>query len=242
MALKCADFRELLRNCVNAKQDCPFGPAASRRYDAPMNTSADPFSAPLSSSLDGQGIAGSLQGRFLIAMPAMEDSRFAQSVVYICSHGEDGAMGLVINRHASHITFDELLSQLSIDVAGTRLVHVPIHVGGPVDSGRGFVLHSSDYSGTDATVQISDGVGLTATTDILRAIAGGTGPQKQLLALGYAGWSAGQLEAEIKANGWLVSDADPALIFASDTDNKWTLALAALGIDPALLSGDAGHA
>ncbi len=184
----------------------------------------------------------SLQGRFLIAMPAMEDRRFAQTVVYMCSHGDDGAMGLIINRRADHITFDELLDQLSIEVAGASPANVPIHVGGPVETGRGFVLHSTEYKGTGATVQVGDGVGLTATTDVLRAIAGGDGPRDTLLVLGYAGWGAGQLEAEIKANGWLVCDAGPELIFVPPPNEKWSRAMATLGVDPALLSAEAGHA
>ncbi len=194
------------------------------------------------SDIEITDLTGSLQGRFLIAMPSMEDSRFAHTVVYICSHGPDGAMGLIINRPANNITFDELLDQLSIEKPGAAPANVPIHVGGPVEAGRGFVLHSSEYEGSGATVQVGHGVRLTATTDVLRAIAGGDGPREKLLVLGYAGWSAGQLEQEISANGWLVCDAEPDLIFAAAPDEKWSLALATLGVDPLLLSGEAGHA
>jgi len=190
----------------------------------------------------GFGLSGSLQGRFLIAMPSMEDGRFARTVIYMCSHGADGAMGLVINKPASHITFDDLLDQLSIDRQRPGSGSVPIHVGGPVESGRGFVLHSPEYDGTSSTITVGEGVRLTATTDVLKAIADGDGPEKKLLVLGYAGWEAGQLEAEIKANGWLVSDAAPAIVFEPDTEKKWSQALATLGVDPSLLSGDAGHA
>jgi len=187
-------------------------------------------------------LSGSLQGRLLIAMPSMQDSRFAHTVVYMCSHGEDGAMGLVINRPADHITFDDLLDQLSIDVSGAAHAHVPVHMGGPVATSRGFVLHSAEYSGSGATVWVGDGVGLTATTDVLRAIADGKGPRDKLLVLGYAGWGPDQLENEIKANGWLVCDAQPELVFAPDANDKWSQALATLGVDPSLLSGEAGHA
>lgn len=203
-----------------------------------MSFGSDPFDRQPGSL----GLTGSLQGRFLIAMPSMEDGRFARTVIYICSHGADGAMGLVINKPASHITFDELLDQLSIDRQRSGSGPVPIHVGGPVETGRGFVLHSPEYDGTSSTINVGEGVRLTATTDVLKAIADGDGPDKKLLALGYAGWEAGQLEAEIKANGWLVCDAEPAIVFEPDTEKKWSQALATLGVDPSLLSGDAGHA
>jgi len=205
-------------------------------------SSSDPF---LSDSVTG-GLAGSLQGRFLIAMPSMEDSRFQRTVIYMCSHSTEGAMGLVVNKPADHITFDDLLEQLSIDTdivpGALPASHVPIHAGGPVDTGRGFVLHSPEYDGTGSTITVGEGVRLTATTDILRAIADGSGPRQRLLVLGYAGWDAGQLEAEIRANGWLVCDGTPDILFEPDTDKKWTQALGALGVDPLLLSGEAGHA
>ena len=188
------------------------------------------------------GLTGSLQGRFLIAMPSMEDSRFARTVIYMCSHSADGAMGLVINKPSDQITFDELLEQLSIESDMPVTPSVPVLVGGPVDGGRGFVLHSPEYDGASSTIQVGDGVRLTATTDVIRAIADGDGPDEKLVALGYAGWEAGQLEAEIKANGWLVCDAQPAIIFEPDMDKKWVKALAVLGVDPSLLSGEAGHA
>lgn len=199
---------------------------------------SDPFSpAP------GEfGLTGSLQGRFLIAMPTMEDSRFSQAVIYMCSHSDDGAMGLIINKLAAHISFPELLDQLHIETHGLAPADVPVHMGGPVDTGRGFVLHSRDYGGEGSTLQVGDGVALTATTDILRAISEGNGPDNFLLLLGYAGWAPGQLEAEIKANGWLVCDGDPSVVFQPDTGGKWAAALAHLGVDPLLLSGEAGHA
>lgn len=181
-------------------------------------------------------------------MPIMSDPRFARSVIYLCAHSEDGAMGLVINQRASHISFPDLLSKLNIvpphlegSVAeGVR--GMSIHVGGPVETGRGFVLHSSDYFVNDSTLPIEDGICLTATIDILRAIAAGNGPNRAILALGYAGWSPGQLESEIQANGWLNCPADPDLIFGTDIESKYTRAMAKIGIDPSHLVSDAGHA
>ncbi len=182
---------------------------------------------------------GSLQGQLLIAMPSMEDDRFTSSVVYMCAHSEEGAMGLVINRPASHITFSELLSQLSIRASGKE---VPIHVGGPVETGRGFVLHTPDYDGGASTLSVGDGVGLTATVDILRAIAKGGGPREKLVALGYAGWGPGQLEAEIGSNGWLTCEATPEVVFECPPEAKWSMALNTLGVDSNKLSGETGHA
>ena len=189
-----------------------------------------------------------LDGQLLIAMPNMEDSRFARTVVYICAHSEDGAMGIVINQAASNIDFRELLVQLDVipedeqirlpDLAESMLVHK----GGPVEPGRGFVLHSSDYYIDSSTLPINEGVCLTATMEILKAIAEGRGPEKALLALGYAGWAPGQLEAEIQANGWLNCSADPALIFDLKLDEKYERALAEIGIDLGKLSVNAGHA
>jgi putative transcriptional regulator len=192
--------------------------------------------------------ATSLEGQFLIAMPALRDGPFARSVVYVCAHRDDGAMGLVINHRAEEIDFAQLLTQLGIvptepairlppRAKAVRVVH-----GGPVETGRGFVLHSADYGSTDSTVKIADDVCLTATIDILRAIAKGSGPSQAVLALGYAGWSSGQLESEILANGWLTCPADPELIFSSDDASKYDRALALLGIHAGMLSSDAGHA
>ncbi|MDW3099040.1 MAG: YqgE/AlgH family protein [Alphaproteobacteria bacterium] len=203
-----------------------------------MSFSDDPF-VP---QPDEAGLTGSLQGRFLIAMPSMEDSRFARTVIYMCSHSAEGAMGLVINKPSDQITFVDLVEQLSIETEARTIPSIPILAGGPVDGGRGFVLHSPEYDGANSTIQVGNGVRLTATTDVIRAIADGDGPHDKLVALGYAGWEAGQLEAEIKANGWLVSDAEPDIIFAPDIESKWTQALATLGVDPSLLSGETGHA
>ncbi|KAB2939838.1 MAG: YqgE/AlgH family protein [Hyphomicrobium sp.] len=191
---------------------------------------------------------GYLDGQLLIAMPVMSDPRFARSVIYMCAHSEDGAMGLIINQRASHISFPDLLERLGIvssngdDGITDEVGRMSIHVGGPVETGRGFVLHSSDYFADDSTLPIENGVCLTATIDILRAIATGTGPNHAILALGYAGWSPGQLESEIQANGWLNCPADPDLIFDPNIEAKYARALAKLGIDPSHLVSDAGHA
>jgi putative transcriptional regulator len=188
-----------------------------------------------------------LDGQLLIAMPIMTDKRFARSVIYMCAHSAEGAMGLIINQRASHISFSELLKQLSImpdgaDEVETELADMDVHVGGPVETGRGFVLHSADYYAAESTLPIDDGVSLTATVDILKAIAGGKGPDRAILALGYAGWRAGQLESEIAANGWLHCSADADLLFDRDLEQKYGRALSKIGIDPSHLVSDAGHA
>ena len=183
---------------------------------------------------------GYLTGQLLIAMPQMTDSRFAHAVIYICAHNADGAMGLVLNKGVEKPTFPDLLKQLAIEPAdGAESINVLF--GGPVETGRGFVLHSADYL-QDATLLVDPDIGLTATLDILRDIASGGGPRHKLLMLGYAGWGPGQLDAEIQANGWLNVAADEALIFDHDLDTKWDRALAKLGVDGSMLSGDAGHA
>jgi putative transcriptional regulator len=191
--------------------------------------------------------SGFLDGQLLIAMPIMTDKRFARSVVYMCAHSKDGAMGIIINQRASHIDFPALLERLGlqsepVDGSLIDLSHRPVHVGGPVETGRGFVLHSADYMASDSTLKIDNSVCLTATLDILKAIATGTGPNKSILALGYASWSAGQLEGELAANGWLNCPADPELVFSADLDNKYIRALAKLGVDLSHLVSDAGHA
>ncbi len=184
--------------------------------------------------------SGYFEGQILIAMPQMADKRFAKSVVYLCAHSADGAMGLVVNKLIDTITFPDLLAQLNIE-AKTTNDQIRVHFGGPVESGRGFVLHSDDYV-QETTLVISDGVALTATVDVLRAIAEGKGPHRSLLALGYAGWAPGQLDAEIRANGWLNVTADEHLIFGGKLDNKWSRAIGKLGIDLLSLSSTAGHA
>jgi putative transcriptional regulator len=183
----------------------------------------------------------SLAGQLLVAMPQMLDQRFARSVIYLCAHSEDaGAMGLVINKLLDSLTMGELLAQL--DISPSRIVNsCPIHFGGPVEAGRGFVLHTSDYN-EEATLVVDGNIAVTATLEILRAIAKGQGPRHSLFALGYAGWAPGQLDAEIQANGWLSVAADDDIVFDPDQDGKWRRALAKLGIDLSMLSTDAGHA
>lgn len=183
---------------------------------------------------------GYLTGQLLIAMPQMTDPRFAHAVIYVCANNADGAMGLVLNKGVEKPSFPDLLKQLKIEPA-EHADSIHVMFGGPVETGRGFVLHSADYL-QDATLLVDHQVGLTATLDILKDIAVGGGPRHKLLMLGYAGWGPGQLDAEIQANGWLNAPADEALIFDHDLDTKWDRALAKLGVDGAMLSGDAGHA
>jgi putative transcriptional regulator len=190
----------------------------------------------------------SLEGQILIAMPTLREGPFARAVVYLCAHREDGAMGIIVNQSAETINFPELLVQLDVVkpdesiVLPARAGEVRVLRGGPVEKGRGFVLHSGDYFVDNSTVTIGDGICLTATLDILRAIASGKGPKKAVLALGYAGWSSGQLESEILANGWLNCPADAALVFDADLASKYDRALAKIGVDAAMLSSEAGHA
>jgi putative transcriptional regulator len=190
---------------------------------------------------------GYLEGQLLVAMPVMTDRRFARSVIYMCAHSAEGAMGLIVNQRAPHIGFRELLKQLKIapdDSNGIVIgeAELDVHVGGPVETGRGFVLHSSDYYAADSTLAIDEGVSLTATIDILKAIAAGKGPDKAILALGYAGWRAGQLESEIAANGWLHCPADLDLLFDRNLEQKYERAMSKIGIDPSHLVSEAGHA
>jgi len=197
---------------------------------------------------DNSAARGYLDGRLLIAMPVMGDPRFERSVIYLCAHSSEGAMGIMVNRPAGSIDFPELLVQLNI-IDKDDQIKLPQNAetmqvlrGGPVDTGRGFVLHSSDFYLDNATLPIDDKICLTATVDILKAIASGKGPKHAILALGYAGWGPGQLENEIQGNGWLHCDADPELVFGDDVEEKYTRALRKIGIDPGMLSGEAGHA
>ncbi|PNG24712.1 YqgE/AlgH family protein [Methylocella silvestris] len=195
-----------------------------------------------------QGHGAFLDGQLLVAMPGMSDNRFARSVIYLCAHSEEGAMGIILNRPARKVTFSELLVQLDV-IKADEMIRLPAQAelvqvlkGGPVETGRGFVLHSNDFFIDDSTLPIDAGVSLTATIDILRAIAKGDGPDRAILALGYAGWSAGQLEAEMQDNGWLNIPADPSLIFDEALGSKYERALQKIGIDPGRLSSDLGHA
>ncbi len=188
-----------------------------------------------------------LVGQLLVAMPIMSDKRFAKSVIYMCAHSNEGAMGLIVNHRATHISFPDLLERLGIaprseeDGIATEILDRDVHIGGPVETGRGFVLHTSDYHSIESTLKIAGGISLTATIDILKAIAHGEGPQRSILALGYAGWSPGQLESEIQANGWLNCPADADIVFEADLDAKYERALAKIGVNPSFLVGDAGH-
>jgi len=190
----------------------------------------------------------SLEGQFLIAMPNMDDGRFDHSVIYVCSHTEQGAMGLVLNQVARHLSLEDLLFQLNIlnDENAirlpTRIREMNVHKGGPVEMERGFVLHTNDYVLDRSTLEIDNGICLTATLEILKALAEGRGPEKAMLALGYSGWAPGQLESEIQANGWLTGPASRDLVFDRTFDDKWQRALQSIGIDPAMLFGTAGHA
>jgi putative transcriptional regulator len=191
---------------------------------------------------------GYLDGQMLIAMPSMGDDRFARSVIYVCAHSTEGAMGIIVNQPAAHISFPDLLVQLDV-IPAADLIQLPrraggvkVLKGGPVDTQRGFVLHSSDFFIENSTLPIDEGVCLTATLDILKAIARGDGPRSAILALGYAGWAPGQLENEIQHNGWLHCAADAELIFGQDTGGKYEKALKKIGIDLGMLSSEAGHA
>ncbi len=183
---------------------------------------------------------GYLTGQLLIAMPNMRDPRFEKTVIYMCVHNAEGAMGLVVNRQIDGISFPELLDQLNIEPEAAA-PSLPVHFGGPVETGRGFVLHSADY-GQNGTIMVDPLIGLTATIDILKDMAEQRGPRQSILALGYSGWGPGQLDGEIQQNAWLHVPSDDTLLFEGDLDTKWERAIGKIGFDPALLSGDAGHA
>lgn len=190
--------------------------------------------------------AGFLEDQFLIAMPGMKDDRFARSVIYVCAHSDEGAMGLIINQ-TQQMLFPDLLVQLGI-LNEQEAIRLPaktrdfvVRNGGPVDRSRGFVLHSGDYT-VESSLPVSQDICLTATVDILRAISAGRGPRLALMALGYSGWGAGQLESEIAGNGWLTCPASADLLFDADIERKYDRILAAIGIDIAHLSSIAGHA
>ena len=191
---------------------------------------------------------GFLDGQMLIAMPAMLDDRFARSVIYVCAHSSEGAMGIVVNHPAPNINFSDLLVKLNVIPSAdairlpTRTGVVKVMRGGPVETERGFVLHSADFFIENSTLPIDDGICLTATIDILKAIARGDGPESAILALGYAGWAPGQLENEIQGNGWLHCAADFDLIFGTNIGGKYEMALKKIGIDVGMLSSEAGHA
>lgn len=184
-----------------------------------------------------------LSGQILIAMPGMADPRFERSVVLICAHSDEGAMGLIVNKPLEELSFSGLLEHLNIPVAPMGR-EISVHFGGPVERGRGFVLHSTDWErgGAEGTMAVPGGLEMTATINVLEALAAGGGPGKALLALGYSGWGPGQLEAEIGRNDWLTCDAAEGLLFATDDATKWSAALRGMGIDPLTLSAAAGRA
>ena len=195
-----------------------------------------------------KGARGYLDGQMLIASPSMQDERFTRTLIYICAHSSEGAMGIVVNQPAPHISFPDLLVKLEV-IPAADMIQLPkragvvkVLKGGPVETERGFVLHSADFFIENSTLPIDEGVCLTATLDILKAIARGKGPESALLALGYAGWAPGQLEAEIHNNGWLHCSADSDLIFGIDIEAKYDRALKKIGISPGMLSSDVGHA
>ncbi len=183
---------------------------------------------------------GYLEGQILIAMPTMSDPRFQKTIILLCSHTKDGAMGIVLNRNLNILSFEDLLEQLDISVTANSKSQ-SIHFGGPVETERGFVLHSTDMI-HETSIMVGDGIALTATLDILQSMADGTGPDESFFALGYSGWGPGQLEQEIQDNGWLVVDADSHLVFGQALEDKWQAAIGKLGFDPGLLSSDHGHA
>ncbi len=182
-----------------------------------------------------------LNGKMLIAMPGMGDPRFVHSVVFMCAHSDDGAMGLIVNKPVGEMQLSDLLEQLSITKTPDA-EDIQLHFGGPVEGGRGFVLHSTEYRSGASTVPVTDDIGMTATLDILEDMANGKGPEKTLMALGYSGWSAGQLEGEIAENGWLICDASTETVFDTEDTEKWVAALKTIGVDALSLSASAGHA
>jgi putative transcriptional regulator len=195
-------------------------------------------------SADGEDKKNFMAGRILLAMPGMADPRFHRAVIFVCAHDSNGAMGIVVNHRLPGLELHELMRQLQINPVITDAntgAGQPVMSGGPVETARGFVLHSPDFRQSD-TIRINDSFSVTATVDALKAIATGKGPNAMLFALGYAGWGAGQLDKELQANAWLVADADPELIFTAIPDLKWETAIRKMGIEPGMLSDVAGHA
>jgi putative transcriptional regulator len=204
-------------------------PSVPRRRAAPRPRAAEEWLSGLS-----------LAGQVLIAMPALADQNFHRSVIYLCAHTGEGAMGIVVNRPLSSPTFQDLLKQLNVDPAPPART-IRLLSGGPVDNARGFVLHTTDWT-SESSLKVDDKLALTASLDVLKAIAGGGGPRDGILALGYAGWGPGQLDKELRANSWLTAPADLSILFDAEHETKWRRALATLRIDPLLLSDAAGHA
>ncbi|MEX0957606.1 MAG: YqgE/AlgH family protein [Rhizobiaceae bacterium] len=202
--------------------------------------------AHVANDIVAQASDGYLDGHFLVAMPGMKDDRFSRTVIYVCAHNDEGAMGLIINQ-VQDLRFPDLLVQLGV-VEERETIKMPasardiiVRHGGPVDRSRGFVLHSGDYV-VESSMQVDTEVCLTATVDILRAISTGRGPNRALMALGYAGWGAGQLEGEIAENGWLTCPAQSDMLFDGDIDTKYERILAHIGVNLVHFSQTAGHA
>jgi putative transcriptional regulator len=210
------------------------GPSLMHRYNKRVHSYEGPNSMT-------QPESPNLTGKLLIAMPGMLDPRFIHSVIFMCAHSEEGAMGLIINKAVEEVGLKELLSQLEMETS-PQISKVPVYFGGPVEQGRGFVLHSPDYESPVATLEIDDQFSMTATMDVLEEIGMGRGPERMLAALGYAGWGPGQLEDELAQNGWLTCDAESELVFDTPDVEKWEAALNSLGIDALALSATAGHA
>lgn len=191
-------------------------------------------------------LSTSLEGKLLIAMPSIRDPNFERSVVFLCAHSEQGAMGFVINKPAPLTVFSDLIEKTDIGKSPEEIppdvLSMPIRLGGPVETFRGFVLHSSEYPGDETSLKVAGGYAVSATVEVLRDIAKGQGPGQRLISLGYAGWAPGQLENEIQHNGWLHVEADNALVFGEDLDRTYSQAMQKLGVDPRMLSVDAGHA
>lgn len=184
--------------------------------------------------------SGYLVGKCLVAMPAMADTNFSRAVVYICAHTAEGAMGLVVNKTIEQLSFDDILEQMDIE-PGLGTQQIRVHFGGPVESARGFVLHTADYR-DDGTLPVDSNISLTATADVLKDIASGQGPRQRLMVLGYAGWGSGQLDEELKENAWLICQPDEDILFGDDNEAKWNRAMDRMGIDMSRLSDTAGHA
>lgn len=185
-----------------------------------------------------------LAGKLLLAMPGLGDPRFHKAVILICTHDENGAMGLVVNDQSLNLSFDKLMEQLKVTkdtILSPQIASIPVHIGGPVDKGRGFMLHGHDFT-HDETIRINDQFGVTGTLDALKHVTQGQGPDDMLFILGYAGWEAGQLDNELQQNAWLIADSHHDLVFKSENAEKWSLAVNTLGFDPAMLSSDAGRA
>ena len=209
------------------------------KKSGPENAEADKTGADKTG--DDSPAAEFLDGHMLIAMPGMQDPRFHRSLVYLCAHSADGAMGIIVNKRADDLKLKDLYGKLGIPI-GTETARAPVHYGGPVETGRGFVLHTSDYGAEDATMKVDGNTSMTATLDILNAMATDKGPEHAIVALGYAGWAPGQLEAELQANGWLACPSDEDLLFNPEESSKWDKALAKIGVHPAMLSPTGGRA